>query len=334
MNAVGSISPERERGSRRRLYLRNDDIRALMSDDDWLEAAEDGLGAAAAGDALTAAPVHIPVEGGGIHVKSAAWLREMPAVTVKINANFPDNPRRRGLPTIQGVILLLDALDGTLLAIMDSQEITARRTAAAAALAARRLARPDARRALLIGCGEQGRACLALLLRVLPLTQVLLHDRDMTAAERLAEEAHGRQARMIPCAQPAAAAPSCGVILTCTTSADYVLGDKDVGPGTFIAAIGADHPHKREIHPRLYARCKAVCDSLAQCAVMGDLHHALEAGVVRAGDVHGELAEIVAGRKAGRRTAQETWLYDSTGVAALDAAAAVRIYRRALERNR
>jgi ornithine cyclodeaminase/alanine dehydrogenase-like protein (mu-crystallin family) len=107
------------------------------------------------------------------------------------------------------------------------------------------------------------------------------------------------------------------------------LDHDDVAPGTFIAAVGADNPQKQELHPSLMARSKIVCDILEQCAAMGDLHHALDAGFVTRANVHAELGEIVAGKKPGRESREEVTIFDSTGMALQDVAAAAVLYEKA-----
>ena len=113
---------------------------------------------------------------------------DRPYVALKLNGNFPDNPTARGQPTIQGALLLCDGRTGALLAIMDSIEVTLRRTAAATALAARFLARPEAETVLICGCGAQGRAQLDALRGVLGLRRALAWDRDAAAARAFAAE--------------------------------------------------------------------------------------------------------------------------------------------------
>jgi ornithine cyclodeaminase/alanine dehydrogenase len=107
------------------------------------------------------------------------------------------------------------------------------------------------------------------------------------------------------------------------------VGLGDVSPGTFIAAVGADNPQKQELHPSLMAGSKIVCDILEQCAVMGDLHHALDAGLVTRSNVYAELGEIVAGQKTGRESQEEITIFDSTGIALQDVAAAAFVYEKA-----
>src|SRR5205085_217477 len=111
------------------------------------------------------------------------------------------------------------------------------------------------------------------------------------------------------------------VIATCTPARTPYLGPDDVRPGTFIAAIGADNPDKSELDPALMGRAKVVVDVTAQCAHMGDLHHAIAAGTMREADVHAELGELVAGRKAGRTDADEITIFDGCGVGIQDVAA-------------
>ncbi|HEX4574320.1 MAG TPA: hypothetical protein VH158_04265, partial [Gemmatimonadales bacterium] len=113
-----------------------------------------------------------------------------------------------------------------------------------------------------------------------------------------------------------------------------ILGAEDVRPGTFVAAVGADHPEKQEIAPTLMAASRVVVDVLEQAATIGDLHHALAAGVLTRADVDAELGEVVAGRKPGRRTPEETIVFDSTGMALQDVAAAATVYERALQAGR
>jgi ornithine cyclodeaminase/alanine dehydrogenase-like protein (mu-crystallin family) len=123
------------------------------------------------------------------------------------------------------------------------------------------------------------------------------------------------------------------VIATCTTARTPYLGVADARPGTFIAAIGADNPEKSEIEPPLMAAARVVADVTEQCAVMGDLHHAIRAGMMTQAQVHAELGELVAGRRAGRRSPEDIMIFDGCGLGIQDAAAAGRAFERARERG-
>src|SRR6202008_901159 len=100
------------------------------------------------------------------------------------------------------------------------------------------------------------------------------------------------------------------IIITSTTATAPFLGAEDVQPGAFIAAVGADAPHKSEIQPSLMARARVYVDVLEQCIAMGDLRHAIAAGAVAPDDVRGDLAALVSGRCAGRERADEIILFD------------------------
>src|SRR5262245_55304653 len=142
------------------LLLSGSYIAGLAGPAAYLAAVEAAFLALARGD-LESPPVgHVPARDGTFHIKAAARRGPSARAVIKVNGNFPGNPARNGLPTIQGFIALLDAECGRVLALMDSAEITARRTAAASALAARLLARPQSTRIALIGCGRQARAHL------------------------------------------------------------------------------------------------------------------------------------------------------------------------------
>ncbi|MFL5452514.1 MAG: ornithine cyclodeaminase family protein, partial [Myxococcales bacterium] len=122
------------------------------------------------------------------------------------------------------------------------------------------------------------------------------------------------------------------VCVTCTPSRKPLL--HELRPGIFVAAVGADSPDKQELDPALLASAKVVVDSLDQCAEIGELHHAIEAGSMRREDVHAEIGEIVAGRKRGRTDDEEITVFDSTGTALQDVAAAASVYAAATRLRR
>jgi ornithine cyclodeaminase/alanine dehydrogenase-like protein (mu-crystallin family) len=163
---------------------------------------------------------------------------------------------------------------------------------------------------------------------------VLTYDKNADQAERLAEQlAAELRIPVTAVSDLATAVRQSDICVTCTTSREPVLGLDDVGRGTFIAAVGADNPEKQEIHPALMAKSKIVADILEQCAVMGDLHHAIVAGAVTRADVHAELGEIVAAKKAGRASDEEIIIFDSTGMALQDVGVAACLYEKALRQG-
>ena len=287
------------------------------------------------GEGALAAPgvLGMHAHDGGFHIKAAFMAHSGHEYFVaKTNANFMHNRERYGMPSIQGVVLLSDASNGSPLALMDSVEITTLRTGAATAVAAKYLARQDAATVAICGCGNQGRSQLRSVAQVRQLQRGWAHDADAETCRHFATEMSrelGIEIRAVDSA--AAAAREADIVVTCTPSKQPLLHENDVRPGTFIAAVGADNPEKQEIAPALMAASRVVTDVTDQCVAIGDLHHAMAAGTMRREQVHGELGEVVSGKKPGRTAADQIIVFDSTGVAFQDAAAAIAVYNAALD---
>ena len=310
------------------LLLSGADIERLLTPRVCIAAVEDAFRQLASGKVPAPGILGMHATEGSFHVKAGFLAAERPYFAAKVNANFPHNGQRHGMPTIQGAVILFDAGNGLPLAVMDSIAITAIRTAAASAVAARYLAAEVCETALLCGCGGQASAQLRALLEVREPKRVLAYDQDGAKATTFAKAA---DFPVTPVEDLARAARESDLIITCTTARRYFLSHDMVRPGTFIAAVGADHEQKQEIDPQLLASAKLVTDLTEQACKIGDLHHAIEAGVMSAAGVHAELGEVIAGRKPGREHADEIIVFDSTGTGLQDVAAAIAVYRRALE---
>jgi alanine dehydrogenase len=321
-------------GGRKTLLLGQAEISDTMVLSDYIDAVEGAFRRHGAGTMTVPEVVHIGAPDGAFHVKSAGFIGNPGYVAVKVNGNFPDNPKNNGLPTIQGAIVLCDGRNGELLAVIDSIEVTAMRTGAATAVAAKYLARENACVATVIGCGVQGRVQLLSLNEVLPLDTVYAFDLDRRRSGAFAEQMHAETGLTVTAVGefPKATLAS-QVVVTCTSSRKPFLRSEHVAPGTFIAAVGADNPDKQELHPDLMNRSKLVVDALEQCAEIGELHHALRASVLTRSDVVAELAEIVAGTASADFDADDVVVFDSTGSAIQDVAAAGIIYERAAARD-
>jgi alanine dehydrogenase len=312
------------------LVLSRTDVLDLLSLPNCIDAVERAFRLHAEGHTLGPGVLSIHASGGGFHIKAAGLVGERSYFAAKTNGNFSDNPQRWGLPTIQGTIVLADAANGTPLAIMDSGSVTALRTGAATAVAAKFLARADSRTATIVGCGVQGELQLAAITAVLPLRRIMLIDIDYARAEDLAARAAAKHSVHVePTKDLPAALRDSDVCVTCTTSRRAFLRPGDITPGTFIAAVGADNPEKQELEPSLLASATLVVDVLHQCAEIGELHHALAANLLSREQIHAELAEVVAGRRPGRTREDEITIFDSSGTALQDVAAAVAVYEKA-----
>jgi len=310
------------------LLLTRSDVAALLTIDDYIASIERVF--KLYGEGKTGAPgilgVHAP--NGGFHIKAGMLDLDQSFFAAKINANFPQNATRFGLPLIQGVIVLCNAENGLPLAVMDSIEITIQRTGAATAVAAKYLARKESKSLTVCGCGNQGRISVQAISKVFPIDTVFAFDIDSKRAAELAEEV-SHDFQVIVTDDVNGAVSKSDLIVTCTPSNKYFLGRESVRAGTFIAAVGADNESKQELDPGLLAENTTIVDVLDQSASIGELHHALEAGLMARSDVRAELGEVVAGIKPGRTSADEIIVFDSTGMALQDVIAAVMVYERA-----
>lgn len=270
------------------------------------------------------------VADGKFHVKAGLLPGTQKYFAAKVNANFPGNAKAYGLPTIQGLILLCACDNGRPVAVLQSGELTGRRTAAATALAAKYGARPNSSRLSIIGCGTQADYQAEAVADVLPINEVFAFDMDSERAKAFTARIRanlGLRARLAP---SIASALSVGdVTVTCTTSSEAIVEADMVPAGAFIAAVGADNPDKQEIDPFLFQRARIIVDDIEQCAKYGDLAHALRAGTVGREDVDLSLAELAAGVKSGRTSEGEIVLFDSTGSGIQDVAAAAAAYEAA-----
>ncbi len=313
------------------ILLTRSDVSRLLTIEECIAAVEDAFRQFGEGTLPAPGILGTHVDGGGFHIKAGVlFIEGRLFYAAKTNANFPDNWARHGLPTIQGILVLFDAQCGSPLAIMDSAEITTLRTGAATAVAAKSLARPDSHKLTVIGCGVQGRVQAKALKAVLPIETVFAYDTDSARAKDFAtaiSEELGVAASSVP--DFSIGTRQSDVIVTCTTSSCAFLREEHIRAGTFIAAVGADSEHKQELDPVLLVRNRVVPDVIDQAASIGELHHAIKAELVKQDSIRDDLGQVVAGKHPGRRSDNEIIIFDSTGMALQDVAAACAVYRRA-----
>jgi len=316
------------------LLLTRKDVAELMNIQEYIDAVE--LAFRMYGEGKTAPPgiLGVHANDGGFHIKAGILELQRPYFAAKVNANFPHNPQRLRLPTIQGMIALCDAENGCLLALMDSMEITIQRTGAATAVAAKYLARSDSRTVTICGCGNQGRVSLQALSQIFALDQAFAFDIDASQSQKFASNTSLELGITVNSAdQLGEAVAASDIVVTCTPSHQFFLNAGVVQPGTFIAAVGADSETKHELDPTLLAKNKLVVDILEQCETIGELHHAIDDGLMSREDVHAELGQVVAGLRTGRESSKEVIVFDSTGMALQDVISAATVYERAMNRG-
>jgi ornithine cyclodeaminase/alanine dehydrogenase-like protein (mu-crystallin family) len=254
----------------------------------------------------------------------AGDFRAMPAIgdghaLLKWVTSFPGNPAR-GLPTVTGLVLLSDADDGRLLAVLDAAAVTSLRTAAAGVLAADTLCRAEASSYAVIGCGVNGAETVRMLVAhgVTPLVWDLDEARRRVVAERLGAHV----------AANAGEALACEVVVTVTPGAEVLYPEGSLEPGQHVSLMGADGPGKAEVAIEELRRAHLFCDDWEQASHGGELAAAVAAGVVERDDVT-ELGAVLVGVADGRRNAGDVTLFDSTGLAIQDLAIAKAAYAKA-----
>jgi alanine dehydrogenase len=316
------------------LLLTRKDVVDLLTVDECIAGVEHAFRRHGEGKVIPPGILGVHVQNGGFHIKAGVLEYARPYFVVKINANFPGNPKQTGLPMIQGIIAVSDASDGTLLALIDSIEITIIRTGAATAVAAKYLASANASAVTICGCGNQGRISLQALMNVRELKTVYAFDIDETLAHKFGSE-FSHKLNMVPIkkAELGQAIIRSAIVITCTPSKQPFVAAEDISPGTFIAAVGADSEEKQELFSDVLVGSKIVVDVAQQSATIGELHHAIVEKKLTIADIHAELGTIVAGKKLGRECENEIIVFDSTGMALQDAAAAAIVYEKALARQ-
>jgi alanine dehydrogenase len=286
-------------------------VREAVSPERALEAVREAFVAYARGEWTMPPKVYVPAY-------PAGDFRAMPALggghaLLKWVTSFPGNPAQ-GLPTVTGLVLLSDASNGMPVAVLDAGAVTALRTGAAAVLAAETLGRADAETATVIGAGVNGEAAARTF--TARGRRVQLWDVDRARAEEVAERIG---ADVAPGRDEALAAD---LLVTVTPGRQIVLEEGALRPGQHASLMGADGPGKAEIAVEELARVRVFCDDWEQASHNGDILHAVEAGVLKRDDVT-QLGDVLAGEAEGRRTAEESTVFDSTGLAIQDLAVAL-----------
>lgn len=309
--------------------ISEDQIRSAIRETDALEAAHIAFRALASGAVTVPPPLALQLHdrNGELHVK-CAYIHGSRFFVVKAATGFYNNVQH-GLPSGSGLMLLFDAMTGfPLVLLQDNGFLTEMRTAAGGVLAAQLLAIRGFTRLAVIGAGAQARYQLRAFQSAFRWTSTSVWSRSPDQTRALCDEMRKIiSSEFVAAASAEAAVRGADVVLTVTPSTQPIVRGDWLEPHATIIAVGADDPQKRELHADVFARAdRIVVDVAAQCARLGELHHALETGVTTL-EACTELGEIVSGRKIGR-TGSELIVCDLTGVGAQDAAIAEMAYRK------
>jgi ornithine cyclodeaminase/alanine dehydrogenase-like protein (mu-crystallin family) len=310
-------------------------VRELLPYDECVDAVEQAMRGVSSGKVLMPLRQFMPLPGGeGKLAWMPGYLGEPECFGIKLLSLFPGNPNV-GLSSHLGMYVLYEATRGCPLAILEASALTAIRTAAASVVATRALARPGARTLAIVGTGEEAYSHLDAFQAVRPFEHVRIWGRDAGKARALAEYALGAGCADVEVASTvAAAAAGADVICTVTGSPTALLCGRDLRPGTHLCLVGSSIPATREVDDDLVAMARYFVDyrpsALAQA---GELLGAIAAGRVTESHVLGEIGEVLNGTVAGRVSDDDLTVYKSLGVAAQDLAAALVVYRHALDRG-
>ncbi|MFX1367948.1 MAG: ornithine cyclodeaminase family protein, partial [Promethearchaeota archaeon] len=213
--------------------------------------------------------------------------------------------------------------------------ITAYRTGAAGAVAASVLARKDSKKVGVVGTGTQGRMQIHALREIFELEEIRAWDIDDAAARRYSKEmSESLGIQVIASTNLEEVVSGADIVVSVTPSRRPLVKSDWIDEGMHINAIGADGPGKQELEPSIVARAdKVVVDSLSQCRRIGEIQHALAQGLISEDSIHAEIGQILVGERTGRESEREITLFDSTGLAAQDIAAAYVVYQEARQRN-
>ena len=262
---------------------------------------------------------------GETHIKYG-YLQDDDYYVIKIASGFivsPDSNRY----TSNGVMLLFRKGSGQLIcALADECHLTNVRTAAAGAVCAKYLAPKDIERIGIIGAGTQGRMQLEYLAHVTDCKEVMVWDMDQGTMDNYKKSMNSSGYRVQTVSSTEDICAHCNLIVTATPAKAPLLSAGDIRNGTHITAMGADTPQKNELDPRILQKADiVVADSISQCLLRGEIHHALAAGVLEKERIV-ELGNVIISPQLRRSSAEQITVADLTGVAVQDIQIAKAVY--------
>ncbi|MBB3526910.1 ornithine cyclodeaminase family protein [Rhizobium sp. BK456] len=320
----------------RTLLLTKDEVTRLISKTDVIGSVEEAYKAYSSGQ-VEQPPylgIDLPSHRGEIDFK-LGYYKVDETISMKAHSGgFKNNPTEHGVPNSMGTILLFDARSCALICIMDGSLITGIRTGAAGAVSVKALARKNAKTIASIGTGNQARMQIRAINEILKIEKIHAWDSTLETGCKYKADIERELGIPVIIADSKKEAVEQADILVTTTRGTGSLVEVDwVKPGTHIVAIGTDQRGKQELDPELFRNAKIIVDSLSQCTEKGETWHPLNKNIIAKDDIHGEIGEVLLGRKPGRESDDEITIFDSTGMAIQDNTTASKIYRNALANN-
>ncbi|MFB6094376.1 MAG: ornithine cyclodeaminase family protein [Halanaeroarchaeum sp.] len=315
------------------LLLTSQEVDAEMPMGELIAAVEDAFGAFARDDAQMPPKSYIDLpQYNGDFRSMPAYLdaADWDAAGIKWVNVHPDNPDDHDLPTVMGTVIYSDPETAYPLAIMDGTVLTMKRTGAAAGVATDHLAVEDATSLGLVGAGTQAHTQLEAIAQVRDIEEVVVSDVDSEAVEAFVDEYDDE---FDVHEGTVSEAGHCDVLSTVTPVEDPIVSPEDLGEHTHVNAMGADAEGKHELADAILEDAKLVIDNYEQCTHSGEINVPWSAGTLDDGDLYAEIGDIVTGSVPGRTDADGVTVFDSTGLAIQDVAAAHVVYEHALEHD-
>ncbi|MDO8578803.1 MAG: ornithine cyclodeaminase family protein [Dehalococcoidales bacterium] len=303
------------------LILNKKQVLDLLKMSEVITVVEQAFRDLAAGNSSMPPKAYLSVEKGDFRAMPAALPG---AAGLKWVSVHPDNPAH-GLPTVMAVLIYNDPQTGFPLAIMDATEITAYRTGATAAIAAKYLAREDSQTLGIIGAGRQAYTQLEAHAELFDLKTIKIYDLSPEAARKLISS-FPRLPLIEASLQETA---GCDIVCALAPTREPFIKREWIVPGAHINAVGADAKGKEELDPAILKNAVVVVDDVRQASSAGEINVPVAKGIYSVNEIYGNLAEIISGKKPGRKDRQAITVFDSTGLAIEDVAVAKLLYDKA-----
>ena len=259
----------------------------------------------------------------------AAYIDGLDSYAIKVASGFFNNPNL-GLPSSNGLMILLDSKTGMLKSVLlDKGYLTDVRTAIAGAIAAKHLSNPESSNVGIIGAGIQAKMQLEALLLVRNIKTAYIWSRDSKKTNTFVKNIKDKiNIKIIACESPEQTLNLSEILITCTPSKSPIIKSEWLKKGLHITAMGSDAEMKNELDPKIIKDCDYyIPDSQSQTSILGELNHAIKAGLVSTEKKYNELGSVIINSNLGRRNINDVTVADLTGTGVQDTAIARHTYK-------
>ena len=319
------------------IIIKNNELKKCISiSNESIEIIEEAFKNLSLGNAIMPPIMRLDIEenNGEVDVKTA-YIKGMDSFAIKMSPGFFDNPKI-GLPSTGGLMVLLSSKTGLLESVLlDKGYLTDIRTAVAGAIAAKYLAKKNISNVGIIGSGAQAKLQLEALMLVRQPKELRIWSRDKIKAKNYILNIENKyKIKTLISKNPQEVTENSELIITTTPSKIPLIKSEWLHPGLHITAMGSDAEHKNEIDPKIIKEADLyVCDIQSQTSILGELHHAIKAGLIDKNKKFIEIGEIINNSKEGRKNDKDITICDLTGTGVQDTAIARLAFKKAKDKN-